>query len=163
MKRLTLTGVLILSLFLITGVAYTEQKLAYVDLSQLFDEYKKTKEYDKILEKKQKAYEEQREQKLSEVKKLQEKLSLLSEEEREKQKSSIEDKITRLQEFDRNSTQDLRKQRDEKVQEIFKDIRKAIGDYAKKQKVALVFDKRGLAYEVADLDITAQVLKILNK
>ena len=95
--------------------------------------------------------------------KLQEKLSLLSEEERESRKSELEDKIGKLQEFDRNQTQDLRKQRDDKVQEIFKDINKAISTYAKKQGITLVFDKRALVYENKKLDITKQVLKILNK
>ena len=163
MKRLTLAGLLVLSLFLTTSFVYAEEKLAYVDLGRIFDEYKKTKEYDKVLEKKQKDYEQEREKKLDEVKKLQEKLSLLSEEERETRKNDLENKITKLQEFDRSQTQDLRKQRDERVQEIFKDIRKAIETYAKKQGIALVFDKRGLTYEVKNLDITAQVLKILNK
>ena len=163
MKRLVLTGLVVLSLFLITELAYAQEKLAYVDLGRVFDEYKKTQEYDKILEKKQKAYEEEREKKLDEVKKLQEKLSLLSEEERESRKSDLEKKISQLQEFDRSSTQDLRKQRDDKVQVLFKDISKAIETYARKSGIALVFDKRGLAYEAKNLDITAQVLKILNK
>jgi len=90
-------------------------------------------------------------------------LSLLSEEERESQKSELENKIAQLQEFDRSQTQDLRKQRDEKVQEIFKDINKAIETYAKKEGLSLVFDKRALVYQSEALDITKQILKILNK
>jgi len=163
MKSLALIGIVGLSLFLVTGSAYAEDKLAYVDLGQVFDEYSKTKEYDKVLDKKQKAYEKDREKQLDEVKKLQEKLSLLSEEERETRKGELQDKITKLQEYDRSSTQDLRKQRDEKVQEIFKDIKKAIEDYAKEEKITFVFDKRALVYDNESLNITPQVLKILNK
>ena len=162
MGRLILMGVLVLSLLFITGTAYAEDKFAYVDLAQVFDQYSKTKEYDKTLEKKQKAYEQAREKRLDEVKKLQEKLSLLSEEERESRMGELEDKITKLQEFDRSSTQDLRKQRDEKVKEIFQDINNTIKTYAKKQGITLAFDKRALAYENKNLDITDEVLKILN-
>jgi outer membrane protein len=152
-----------LGLFLLTSLIYAEEKIAYVELLQVFDEYSKTKEYDKILEKKQEDYQKARESKLEGVKQLQEKLSLLSEEERESQKSQLEDKIAQLQEFDRSQTQDLRKQRDEKVQEIFKDINKAIEAYAKKEGLSLVFDKRALVYQSEALDITQQILKILNK
>ena len=163
MKRLLLTGALVLSMFLITGFAFAEEKFAYVDLSEVFQQYKKTKEYDKILEGKQKAYEEQREKKVDEVKKLQEKISLLSEEEKEGQKTNLEETITALQEFDRSSTQDLRKQRDEKVKEIFQDIDKAVETYAKKEGITLVFDRRALVLDNAKLDITEQILKIINK
>ena len=163
MRRLALIGAVILSLVFMTTLVYAEEKLGYVDLGRVFDEYSKTKKYDKVLDDKQKDYEKEREKKLEEVKKLQEKLSLLSEEEKEARNSELQDKITQLQEFDRNSTQDLRKQRDEKVQDIFKDIKKAIETYAKKNRLSLVFDKRALVYENANFNITAQILKMINK
>ena len=163
MKRLSLVVTFALSLFIITGLAYAEAKFSYVDIGRIFDDYKKTKEYDKVLEGNQKAYEKEREEKLTEVKELQEKLGLLSEEERESRKGELENMIVGLQEFDRSSTEDLRKQRDEKVREIFNDIEKAINTYAKKEGITFVFDKRALVYQDDKLDITTQVLKILNK
>lgn len=154
---------LALGIFLITNVGYAEEKMACVDLGRVFEEYKKTKDYDKILEQKQKDYEKQRESKVNEVKALQEKLSLLSDEEKETRKSELEGKITELREFDRNITQDLRKQRDERVQDIFKDIKDTIDSYARKQGFSLVFDKRALIYNEDKLDITDKILNILNK
>ena len=165
MRNLVLVGILVLSLALITDLAeaQTAEKLTYVDLGTLFNDYNKTKEYDKVLEKKQKDYEGEREKKVDEVKKLQEKLSLLSEEERESRRSDLEDKISQLQDFDRSAGQDLRKQRDDKVKEIFDDINKAIETFAKKEGLKLIFDKRALVYQEENLDMTDQVLKILNK
>ncbi|MGD9014451.1 MAG: OmpH family outer membrane protein [Candidatus Omnitrophota bacterium] len=160
-------GLVILSVTLgmlfASTLLYAEEKMAYVELLQVFDEYSKTKEYDKVLEKKQEDYQKAREDKLEGVKKLQEKLSLLSEEERESRKGELESLITQLQEFDRDKTQDLRKQRDDKIQEIFKDINKVISDYAKKNGITLVFDKRALVYQSEKLDITKQILEMLNK
>lgn len=161
-KGLTMLAVVLGLLFLVNP-AFAEEKIACVDLGQVFEGYKKTKEYDKFLEQKQKAYEKEREGKLEEVKKFQEKLGLLSEEEREARRSELEDKITQIQEFDRSKTQDLRKQRDEKIREVFGDIKKAIEDYAKKEKFTLIFDKRALAYGEDSLDITDQISKSLNK
>ena len=152
-----------LGLFFMATLVYAEHKLAYVNLERVFTEYKKTKEYDKVLEDKQKGYEREREKKVTEVKKLQEKLSLLSEEEREARRSDLEDKITQLQEFDRSSTQDLRKQRADKINELNKDINKAIEEYAQKEGITIVFDKRALMYGKNSLDITDQITKIINK
>ena len=152
-----------LSFFLMVNLGFAEEKLAYVDLSKVFEEYKKTKEYDKILEKKQKEYEKQRESKVNDIKQLQEKLSLLSDEEKKARRSELEEKIAKLQEFDRNVTQDLRKQRDEKIQDIFSDIKKTIDNYAKRQGLSFVFDKRALIYYKENLDITDKILSTLNK
>ena len=163
MKKLVLAGIMALSLLLITGVVYAEEKSAYVDLGKIFDQYNKTKEYDKILNKEQKDYEDTREDKLEEVRKLQEKISLLSDEEKEVKKGDLEAKITQLQEFDRDKTQDLRKKRDEKVQEIFKDINEAIEAYAKKQGIGFVFDSRALIYIDKSLEISDKILKEINK
>ncbi|MBU0548779.1 MAG: OmpH family outer membrane protein [Candidatus Omnitrophica bacterium] len=163
MKKLSLMAVVVLGLFLVSGMAYAEEKYTYVDLGKVFDEYKKTKEYDKVLEAKQKDFEKKRETMVGGVKELQEKMSLLSEEEREARKGELEDKIAKLQEFDRNETQDLRKQRDEKVQEIFKDIKGSIDNYSKKQGISLVFDQRALVFHLEQMDITEAILSDLNK
>ncbi|MFH1338969.1 MAG: OmpH family outer membrane protein [Candidatus Omnitrophota bacterium] len=164
MKRLALVILgITLGLILAANLGFAEEKIAYVDLSRVFEEYKKTKAYDKVLEDKQKEYEKTRESKVSEVKALQEKLSLLSNEEKEARKGELEQKIAQLQEFDRNVTQDLRKQRDEKVQDIFSDIKKTIDSYAKKQGFTIVFDKRALIYYDENLDITDKILGTLNK
>ena len=87
----------------------------------------------------------------------------MSEEERESKKGELQDKITELQEFDRDSTQDLRKQRDEKIQEIFKDINGVIESYAKKEGMTMIFDKRAMVYTSKSLDVSDQILKIINK
>lgn len=164
MKRLAVVILgIFLGLILTANSGFAEEKIAYVDLSRVFEEYKKTKAYDKVLEEKQKEYEKTRESKVNEVKDLQEKLGLLSSAEKEARKGELEQKISQLQEFDRNVTQDLRKQRDEKVQDIFSDIKKTIDGYAKKQGFTLVFDKRALIYYDENLDITDKILSTLNK
>jgi Skp family chaperone for outer membrane proteins len=139
------------------------EKLGYVDLGKLFDEYNKTRDYDKILETKQAAYESERQSKVNEVKQLQEKIDLLSDKEKETKKKELEDKIKALQDFDRERQQDLRRERDEKMKEILKDIETAISEYAKSQNYSLVFNDRVLVYQDKSLDITDKVLEILQK
>ena len=76
----------VMATFIISTLSYAGETFAYIDLAKVFDKYQKTKEYDGILDKKQKNYDKQRENKVGEVRKLQEKLSLLSENERESRK-----------------------------------------------------------------------------
>ncbi len=152
-----------LSLFFTATLVYAEEKWAYVNVEQLLREYKKAKEYDKLAETKQKRYEKERQEKVDEIKKLQEKISLLSEEEKETRRKELEDKIAQLQQFDRSSNQDFRKEMGEKSREISRDVEKSIQTYAKKEGLTFVFDKRALLYENESLDITDEILKILNK
>lgn len=154
---------IICAVALFSSMALAEQKLGYVDLSILFDEYGKTKKYDEILEKKQVGYETEREKKVKEVKQIQDSMNLLTEKEKQSKESLLEKKVEGLRDFDRSQQQDLRKERDEKMKEILKDIEEAISEYAKAENFTLVFNDRVLVYQDNSLDITAQVLKILQK
>jgi outer membrane protein len=154
---------LILGLALSVGVANAAEKLAYVDLTKIFSEYSKTKDYDKVLGDKQTAYETEREKIVSEIKAFQDKLNLLSDKEKEAKKNDLENKIKNLQEFDRQKQGDLRKEQDDKMKELLKDINDAIKQYADKEGYSLVFNDRVLVYQDKSMDITAKVIEIVNK
>ncbi|MCM8757508.1 MAG: OmpH family outer membrane protein [Candidatus Omnitrophica bacterium] len=160
-----LLKVFFIFIFLILSInkGLAAEKLGYVDLSKLFDEYNKTKEYDKILEERQKVYELEREKRVKDIKQMQDSLNLLSDKEKESKKQDLDQKIKSLQDFDLKNTQDLRRERDEKMKEILKDIEAAISEYASKEGYTLVFNDRVLVYQDKSLDITDKVLNILQK
>ena len=137
-------------------------KMAYVDLSRLFDEYQKTKEYDEVLTGKQKVKEEERNKKIAEIKDIQAKMELLSEKEKEKAQPQLDSKMKALQQFDQEATAELRKQRDDLVSEILKDIEKTIREYAQKEKYTLIFNDRILLYGEDSYEITDPLVKLLN-
>lgn len=139
------------------------EKFAYVDLSRIFGEYNKTKDYDKVLGDKQSAYESERDKKVNEIKQFQDKMNLLSDKEKEAKNPELDIKVKALQEFDRQKQTDLRKEQDEKTKEILKDIEKAVQDYAQKEGYALVFNDRVLVYQTKSMDITEKIIDILNK
>jgi len=145
------------------GVAQAAEKIGYVDLSRIFGEYNKTKDYDKVLGDKETGYGSERDKKVDEVKKLQERLNLLSDKEKEKKKTELETKVKDLQEFDKQKTTDLRKEQDDKMKEILKDIEGAVKTYAEKEGYTMVFNDRVLIYQSKSLDITDKVVEILNK
>jgi len=164
MRRATiiLWGV-VFGLVILTGVAEAADKFAYVDLSRIFSEYTKTKDYDKVLGDKQAVYETERDKKVNDIKQLQDKMNLLSEKEKEAKKTDLDTKVKTLQEFDRQKTTDLRKEQDEKMKEILKDIEDAVKQCAEKEGYTMVFNDRVLVYQVKNLDITDKIVEILNK
>ena len=164
MKRVSVfLWVVFFGLTVLAGTAAAADKLGYVDLSRIFSEYSKTKDYDKILEDKQRAYTTERDKKVADIKQLQDKLNLLSDKEKETKKGELENKVGDLQEFDRQKQTDLRKDQDEKMKDILKDIEEAVKQYAEKEGYTMVFNDRVLVYQSKNMDITDKVIEILNK
>jgi len=149
-------------LTVMTGAAFAADKFGYVDLSRLFSEYGKTKDYDKTLTEKQNIYEGEREKKVGDVKQFQEKLNLLSDKEKEVKQGDLQAKVKTLQEYDRQKQTDLRKEQDEKMKEILKDIEDAVKKYSEKEGYTMVFNDRVLVYQAKSLDITDKISAILN-
>jgi outer membrane protein len=155
-------GLLLCTLFVTSGV-FAAEKFGYVDLSRIFSEYGKTKEYDKTLTEKQAAYRAEIDKKTNEVKQYQDKLNLLSDKEKETKKAEFETKIKTLQDFERQKLTDLRKEQDDRMKEIFKDIEEAVKVYAEKEGYSLVFNDRVFVYQTKNMDITDKVMEVLNK
>jgi len=153
----------IIGLILLVSVALAADKFAYVDLSRSFSEYNKTKDYDKVLADQGAVYEAERDKKVNEVKQLEDKINLLSDKEKETKKTELETKVKALQDFDRQKQTDLRKEQDEKMKELLKDIEDAIKQYSEKEGYSLVFNDRVLVYQNKSMDITDKILEILNK
>jgi len=150
-------------LMLFVGVSYAADKFGYVDLSKIFTEYNKTKDYDKVLGDKEAVYTTERDKKIADVKQFQEKLNLLSDKEKVAKKTEFETKLKALQEYDRQKQTDLRKEQDEKMKEILKDIQDAVKQYAEAQGYTIVFNDRVLVYQTKSMDISDKVVEIVNK
>ncbi len=164
MKKLAvvLAAVFAASLVL-TKVALAQEKFAYIDLSKTFSEYKKTKDYDKTLGDKEKIYTDARDKKINEIKQLQDKIALMTDKEKQASQPNFEAKVNALKDYDRQQQTELRKDQDEKMKEILKDIEDAVKTYAKAQGFIMVFNDRVLVYQDKTLDITDKIIDIVNK
>lgn len=154
-------------MFLILGamnvsIAQAEEKIGYVDLSILFDEYHKTKAYDKTLEVKQNEYEAQKNEKIEKLRESQGKLALLKEDKKAELEAQIEQMQAALIEFDRQEKTTLTKERNEKIREILLEIEKIVRDYAEKQGYSIILNDRVLIYGQESHNLTEKVLGILN-
>jgi outer membrane protein len=139
-----------------------EGKIGYVDLARVFDEYQKTKDFDKSLESKGASKTTEREKLVNEVKKLRDEAEVLSPKAKEEKQVVIDEKIKALQDFDRTTRDALRKDRDAMVQGIVKEIEAVIQDFGKSQGYSYIFNDRVLIYKGEGGDLTPQVVKALN-
>ncbi len=165
MKVFRMMAILTAVVFL-SGIAPTfaedKVKIGYVDLSRLFDEYYKTKEYDKVLEAEHKAYEEESKVKIEKVREAQGKLALLKEDQKKATEDEIEKMKNELLAYDRQKKTDLTKERNEKIREILLEIEKIVSGYAEQNGYSVILNDRVLIYADKGLDLTENVLKNLN-
>lgn len=168
MLKLIRSSILIVVICLISAVSFSkvsfaEYKFGYVDINQLFNNYKKTIEADKTLGNKQEKKQKEREKLVSEIRKLKEGMELLSDEAKKEQQRKMSEKIKRLQEFDRETRNELLKQRDDIAKEIIKELDRVIKEIGKKEGYTFIFNERFILYSDKGHDLTNKVLKILNK
>ncbi len=168
MKKIALVVAVVFAFGLFFGMsqekAYAkEYKLGYVDLGRVFDEYKNTKESEKALEAKGKAKELERKTLVDDLKKLKDEQNMLSEKAKAAKQGAIDAKVKDLQDFDTKARNDLMKERNDRLNVIMKDIEKVVTDYAKETGYDMVLNSRTLLYGAEQYDLTAEVLKRLNK
>ncbi|KPK41496.1 MAG: hypothetical protein AMJ78_05385 [Omnitrophica WOR_2 bacterium SM23_29] len=159
----------VISMFLITmslgifNVAYAAgEKIAYIDFAKVFDDYNKTKDFDKQLEDKGNAKQSQRDKLVAEIKKLKSEMDLMSEKGKEGKQAAIDEKFKNLQDFDRETKDALRKERDDMLRQILKEIKDVVEDFGKKEGYFLILDGRAILYGKEGDNLTNKILKILN-
>ncbi len=166
MKRQTI-AVMVLAAVMVFGVPARSaqaagEKIGYVDLARVFDEYQKTKDFDKSLETKGSSKQADRDRMVAEVKKLRDEAELASAKAKDDKQAVIDEKIKALQEFDRSTRDALRKERDTMVRDILKEIETVIQDFGKSQGYTFIFNDRVLVFKNESGDLTPQVIKALN-
>ena len=152
-------------LFIGAGASYAADggKIGFVDLSRLFDEYHKTKEYDKVLEAKHGELEKLGLEKIEKIKESEGKLALLKEDQKKTLETEIDTMKGDAQEFVRQEQSNLTKERNEKIREILLEIEKIVSDYAEKEKYDIILNDRVLIYGNPVQDLTEQILILLNQ
>jgi len=139
-----------------------ELKIAFVDLSRLFDDYYKTKEYDKVLEARHNDFEAKRNEKIEKIREAQGKLALLKEDKKAESEAEIEKMKAELLEFDNQEKTSLTKERNEKIREILLEIEKVVSGYAEKENYSVILNDRVLIYGNQVFNVTEPVLQQLN-
>ncbi|NQT46434.1 MAG: OmpH family outer membrane protein [Candidatus Omnitrophica bacterium] len=150
-------------IFGFAGTSGAEEKMGVVQLEKVFNEYQKTKELDSILEEKGKSTQDERQNKVDAIRKMKDELELLSEKGKEEKQAKIDEKIQELQTFDRDKTNTLKKEHDQYMREILKEISDKIEAYGKDKGYSMILSDRAILYSDEEIDLTDKVLEDLNK
>lgn len=162
-KMCLFVTVLVFAGILCIPQAALAQKIGYVNLGMIFDEYAKTKDQDKVLEKKQNDFETERDAKVKELKGLQDKLALVDEKQKAVKKSELEAKMKAFQDDETKKVTALKNERDDILKAILKDIEKAVKQCAEADGYTLILNDRVLVYQAKEGDLTDKVIAAVNK
>ena len=142
-----------------------ELKIGYVDMQRVFTEYEKTKGAESKFEQEGKVKTDERNKIVESIRRLKDEMELLSEKGKEEKQEQMDKKIKELQDFDRRVRDELWQEREDIVRDISKDIDRAITEFGTKARFDLILnkDRRVILFEQSELDVTSDILKILNR
>jgi len=160
---LLLVGIFMFSFFSVKELQAAEKtKIGYIDVATAFDSYDKTKDEDAQLGQKSEGKQKQRDRIIEKIRNMKSEIELLSDAQKEKKQAQIDEEIGKLQDFDRESKTELRRERDNMVRNILKEIDTVINDYAQKNDYTLILNSRVLVYAKDQDDITREIINLLN-
>jgi len=162
MKKFFIFLIFVFSLFSLNAFS-KDLKIGYVDFLKVYDEYKKTRDYQEIIEKKRSQKEEELKKKMQEIEKLQNKVNLLKDKEKEKEKENLEKLEKDFEDTRRKLFLDLKKERDEKLKEILQDIKDVINNYAKKNNFDVILNGEAILFSDSSMDVTSDIMKFLDE
>ena len=163
MKSLRVLGLTAIFGLMATGISLAgELKIAYIQLSKVFDSYKKTVDFDATLKNEGESFQKQRDTMVQKIQDAQNRLDLMKDSEKSALEADIDKQKNAVIAFDNEKRRELAKRRDDKVREILGEVQSAAGNVAKKQGYTYVMNDRAMIWSDAQFDITDQVLKALN-
>ena len=147
------------------GHAMAEFNVGLVDTKAVFENHPKAQQAKENMEQDITKFQNIFQAKQEEIKGLKEKLdahALLSDEEKEKQKKVINDKIAELMKYKEDMSGELEAKEQELTKEIVDDIYGAISEIAKTKNLQLVMEKGSTLYAAKGLDLTEDVMKMIE-
>lgn len=153
--------------FMCIGLLAQNSKIGYVDIKKVFDNYEEAKKTEEKFKKEIDDAQKDLDKLQEEVKKMQDdyekKKNMMKPEEQTKKENELKAKIQELSKKWIETKQKLDDRGKALENQIFEDIKKAIGDYAKKNGYSMVVDSRLILYGESAVDLTDEIIKIINK
>lgn len=139
------------------------QKIGLVNLGKVFKEYAGTRASESELEKLSTAKQQEREKRVGEIRDMRDELALLNDETREQKRQTIEDRLRDLAGFDQEARESLVGRRNEALENVLGEIEKVVTTHAKEKGYELVLSDRAVLYGTDAMDITDEIIAILNR
>ena len=140
-----------------------DEKIVFVNPRKIVDEYQRTKEFEKDFGKELKKGQEELDKRTDEIRRLKDELELLSEEAKKEKEEKIDKKIQELRQVEKETKDNLVKMRDSTTREILKEIDDVIKENGEQKQYSLVLNGRMVLYSNGSLDISDEIVTILNQ
>ena len=98
-----------------------------------------------------------------EEKKIIEQKKIIAPEEYKKQVSALRSKVSALQKERSSLLEDIAKKRSKARKELLKNLNPIVENYMKEKKIRVVLDKKNILLGDENLDITKDIMSLLNK
>jgi len=156
----------ILTSFLFTNLSYSETP-HYIDFSRVLNQSKAGKEAQELLKKKfeteSKKFSEEEKKLRKEETDIISKKKLITKEEYQKKVEGLRKKVSKLQKNKQESLKNIAELKSKARLELLKNLNPLIQDYMEKNKIRIVLDKKSILLGDIKLDITDQIIKLLDK
>ena len=158
---------IIFLLFFSISSAQTQDNTIVVDINYLIENSKKGKSLKKDISEKrnnsQKKFNEKEKNLKEKEKKLISKKNVLSEKDFNNELKNFQAEVKEFNDQKQKKTNELRNYRNENLSKLVSEINSVIVDYAKKNNIHIVIDKKYVLLIKKDSDVTETILEILNK
>jgi len=140
-------------------------KVAFVAVEKLFEKYQKTVDLNTKLQKERKEKIAERKTMVEEINKLKDEADLLRDDAKRKKEAVVDDKVKALYQFEEKVKREAIQQQARLQEEILSEMRGALKEIGKRDGYDMIFavTDDDIGYHSAKLDITDQVVKMLNK
>lgn len=139
------------------------QKIGYVDLRRAFYEYEKSKAYDQDLNAVTSERSEERAKKVDAIRKIRDEAEMLKDQARAEKQKELDAKINELNEYDKDTRQELLNKKNDMFREVIEDIQAVVINIGKERGYDYILDSRNIMYAKDGYDLTDDVLVELNK
>ena len=154
-------------IFLNSTIYAEDKKIVYIDIDKIFNESLVGKSMlNQINELKvisQKSIKKKEEEIKKEDQNINNQKNILSDEEIKNKVDNLRDKIKKLQNELKESNDDIKNKRNLATEEILSELRPILADYSKNNSISLVLRKKNIIIGKNNLDITDDIIEILNK
>jgi Skp family chaperone for outer membrane proteins len=137
-------------------------KIGFVDFEKVFNEYKRTREENQKLQRAKEEKEKSAQSLIDEINKMKTEAEILSEDAKVKTENEIKEKLRHLRDFTEDSKKELLDERNVIFKKITDEIRSIIEIKGKEGNFSLIMDDKALFYKESALDLTEEVIIILN-
>jgi len=156
-----------ISLLLFSNSLYAEANVVYLDMNVIYNDTKVGKfiftELEKIQKNNISNFKKSEESLNKEEQKIFSQKNILSEEEYKKKVLTFKEKVEKYKSDKNKSINKLKEKRVKSINELSASLNKILAKYSEEKKISLIIPKKNIIIGKFELDITNDILKIVDK